>query len=225
MNKSLSDIILNSGDNDAKNEDDQLEPLSDEIDLIIDPKIKSFVKSVLLRASPFWASASSVNAPEAHPPDEDKPGGLVLHTKRVVRAVRLLMQTYDYSTSDRDNMIAAALLHDCTKAIWANDERTEIVHDILHPYTLDTFIEWCIGEDTIHADSSRYHTLDISIDTIQSILRLVRCSHGPWSPIPETIPVTSTEKLLHIADLLASNIHNVIDGPVPQEYRWIPPSS
>lgn len=220
MSKLLSDIIFNSGENDNSDEDIKLSVLQEQIDLISDPKVKSFVKSALLKATPFWQSSSSMISPFPHPPDELSDDGMILHTKRVVRIVFLLINGYDIPAFERDILLAAAILHDVTKAIWGDEEKTMVVHDSLHPYTADSFIEWCLNEDLKLSDSSQYHTLDLDTDSIQNILRLIRCSHGPWSPIPETIPISMSEKILHTADLIAANLHSIIDGENIKEERW-----
>lgn len=216
--KSLSESILNVSNNDSNNSNLML---AEEINLITDPIIKSFVESVLIRASPFWKSPSTF-IPEVHPPDEYSDGGLCLHTKRVVRVAALLISTYDCSQEDFNCLIAAAILHDVTKAIARtnNEEIEEVFHDTMHPYTVDNFINWCRTEDSLNADDSQPNTLLINEEQMYLILRLIRCSHGPWSPIPETIPSSSLEKILHMSDLIASSIHKIVDGPEIVESRW-----
>jgi hypothetical protein len=222
MTKSLSETILK-----AKKDQNSLvnDFFNEELNLITDPIIRSFVESVLIKATPFWRSPASL-APEMHPPDEYDELGLCLHTKRVVRVAALLISTYDCSQEDFNCLVAAALLHDITKALSKDrdeddDEEPVVFHDAMHPYTVDNFVNWCRTEDSLTADESQPNTLLIPEEQLFLILRLIRCSHGPWSPIPETIPSSSLEKILHMADLVASTIHRIIDGQEVRESRWI----
>jgi len=57
-------------------------------------------------------------------------------------------------------------------------------------------------------------------ETIQSILRLVRCHLGPWSPIPETYPITYMDYIVHVADNIASKLHTYIDDSGLINDKW-----
>jgi hypothetical protein len=218
--KSLSEAVLNKAQ-EIEKQDGPLMDLIDEIDTINDATIRSFVKSVLHRGDAFWYSPSSY-IPGHHPPDEMENGGLVLHTKRVVRCALLLTNTFECSPTEQDCLVAAALLHDATKAIWRGDQQEEIFHDQLHAYTVDTFIQWCKQEDAKNTDASKPNTIDIHDDVLAVILRLIRCSHGEWSAIPETFPITPLEKALHTADFISTNLHLIADGMDSDYLRWIP---
>lgn len=195
--------------------------LLEEIDIIADPTIKSFVRSVLIKADAFWHASSTI-IEMAHPPDEYGDGGLVLHTKRVVRTAILIANTFDCQPVEFDILVAAALLHDVTKPVWKDDEKNSILHDAMHPYTVDSFVEWALQSDQLKSEIDINNTLNLTEDVLNQILRLIRCSHGVWSPIPETLPITQLERALHIADLIASNIHHIIDGKDVVEERWHP---
>jgi 23S rRNA maturation-related 3'-5' exoribonuclease YhaM len=217
--KSITDKLLELGTIESI-DDHTLIDLLDEIDIINDPKIKSFVRSVLSKAESFWIAWSS-NIPNVHPPDEYEVGGLILHTKRVFRAALVLLSTIEASSIDSDCLLAAALLHDVTKTVWQNSDKENVVHDIMHPYTVDNFIDWCRIQDRDKGEDSTANSLEILDESLLKITRLIRCSHGGWSPIPETVPVTMLEQTLHIADLIATNVHIIIDGSEVNLDRWI----
>lgn len=181
---------------DNPEEDKILAPLLAEIDLIDDGAVKHFVRQVLLSADPhFWTIPSSFSG-KHHPADEHGEGGNVLHTKRVVRACKLICESQERGPFETDIMIAAAILHDLTKGIKKGEE---FEYDPLHPYTVD----WrALKVDTVLED-----------EFVQQILRLIRTHLGIWSPIPETIPMSSLEWSLHLADNLASKMHWIMDGP------------
>ena len=220
-NKSILDDILNKEKDSISIEEEAiiLKPLSEEIDLIINDGIKSFVKSILIRSNSFWEIPSSFSG-RFHPPDEHNKGGNALHTKRVVRAAKVIGDSYSLNTEERDLVYAACLLHDVTKGTTSSDDDKSFVYDPMHPYTVRHFVEKCQAHDKKYAGESQSSTLFVDEETVQSILRLVRCHLGPWSPVPETIPITYMEVIVHLADNLASKVHYITDGDTIIEERW-----
>lgn len=222
MKKTILDELLNKDiffDNNTE-ENLKLEKLIKEINLISSTNIKSFVRSILLKSKDFWTIPSSFSG-KYHPVDEHGVGGNVLHTQRVVRIAKIMCDSYVLDREERDLIYAASILHDVTKGK-LKDGSEECVYDPFHPYTLDKFVDWCIEDDKKYASESSSTTLYVDSDTIQSILRLVRCHLGPWSPIPETMPSTHAEMIVHLADNIASKLHSVVDGEAIMEYRWKP---
>lgn len=203
---------------DTTNENEVLAPLLEEVELIQDYGTKLFVKSILLKAPKlFWTGPASATG-KWHPPDERGVGGNVLHTKRVVRVVRLLAEAQERSPYQVDQLVAAAILHDIFKNVEWQDG--SIHSDKMHPYRLDSFVEWARKEDEKFSTESTPTTLLIEEVMLEPILRLVRCHMGKWSPIPETIPLTYMDWTLHFADNIAANLHNIIDGDKIVEKRW-----
>lgn len=216
MKDDLLDEILQDN-RPFKEEDEILRPLLEEIDLIDDPNIMSFVRAVLIKAPTYFWTVPSDFVDHHHPPDESKEGGLVLHTQRVVRLAREMTAAQDRGQEELDLITAAALIHDITKATPLPDG--SYIYDSMHPYTVDTIVRWVRQEDK-GKDESHSSSLWISEEDMNTILRMVRCHKGSWSPVPETIPVTSLELTLHLADLLASKMHIMLDGDIIKEGRW-----
>ena len=224
MDKQMSNNILDEilSENNSvipkKDEDKILEPILEEINYIFDESIKSFVRAILLRASSFWSIPSSFSG-KYHPADEHNYGGNVLHTKRVVRAAKIMCQSYSLSKEDTDIVFAACILHDVTKGIRLEGEDS-FHYDPMHPYTVAKLVQRCQEDDKNYASESQSSTLFISEDVVQSILRLVRCHLGPWSPVPETIPITYMDMIVHLADNVASKVHYIVDGEKINLDRW-----
>lgn len=216
---SISETFLNSKDDAATPPELDISALDYEIDLISDPKIRKFVRYLLSHAPVFWKAPATL-VPDIHPPDEETAGGLLLHTKRTVRVAVLLSTTFDISSqTEVDYLIAAALLHDVTKFIY-DDKAEQFLFDPMHPYTIDRYVEWSI-EECLTGNASGDTTIEADADAIVSILRLIRCSHGIWSPIPETVPTTILERALHESDLIASNLHVLCDGNEVKRDKWM----
>ena len=214
----LDDILSEDISSSQDHEDELLDPLLDEIDLIQDESTKSFVRSCLLKASIFWQIPSSFSG-KYHPPDEHGYAGNVIHTKRVARIASIMADSYSLSEEERDTVIAAALLHDITKGI-PSESQEEFHYDPMHPYTVNKFVSECIKYDKEYANDTQSSTLFISEEMIQSILRLVRCHLGPWSPVPETYPITYLDYIMHLSDNIASKLHIIIDGSELINDKW-----
>lgn len=220
MTKSILDEILVDKNSNAlsKIEDEKLQPLIDEINLISDDAIKSFVRSVLFKAENFWDIPSSFSG-KYHPNDEHGTGGNVIHTKRVTRIAAIFADSYTLSAEEKDIVIAASLLHDVCKGI--KDSHDSVVrYDPMHPYAVGKFVDKCRLHDKKIASESDSSTLYLSEDVVQSILRLVRCHLGPWSPVPETYPITYLDFIVHLADNVASKIHLVIQDSDLINPKW-----
>jgi HD superfamily phosphohydrolase YqeK len=210
MPKSILDDLLIDKKNESTSvsEDQILAPLLDEIKVISDESIRSFVRSVLIKAENFWDIPSSFSG-KYHPADEHGAGGNVLHTKRVVRIALILSESYNLTMEEKDIVVAAALIHDLCKG--KKDHGSDTVsYDPMHPYAVANFVQKCQLHDKKFSSETDSSTLYLSEDIIQSILRLVRCHLGPWSPVPETYPITYLDFIVHIADNVASKLHSVI---------------
>lgn len=220
MTKNVLDEILSDKSKATfKNEEDiMLAPILKEIEYIFDENIKSFVRSILLRSKSFWLIPSSFSG-KYHPIDEHNEGGNVLHTQRVVRAAKLMCESYSLAKEDTDIVLAACLLHDVTKGIMIDGEDS-FHYDPMHPYTVGKLVKICQEDDIKYASESQSSTIFLSEDIVQSILRLVRCHLGPWSPVPETMPITYMDMIVHMADNIASKVHFIIDGDIVVEKRW-----
>lgn len=220
MSKSiLDDLLIQKNESvSLKEENDILFPLLKEIDLISDDAIKSFVRSVLVRADIFWKIPSSFSG-KYHPADEHNEGGNVLHTKRVIRVAMIMADSYSLSVEETDIVLAACLLHDLCKGIPSKDD-SSFHYDPMHPYTVGKFITHCQNDDKKFANESQSSTLFVGEELVQSILRLVRCHLGPWSPVPETFPITYLDYIVHLSDNIASKIHTVIEDSELINPKW-----
>ena len=224
MTNDLLEELLNIEENDIdtiEEENTKLSPLLLEINLIFDESIKNFVRAMLFRAESFW-KAPSTNTTGYHPPDELKIGGNIIHTKRVVRIARTMCSSQERTQHDLDIITAAALIHDVTKGIEVNGEFN---FDSMHPYTVDHFVAVVMSNEEKNTNNEKrsYNPISIDMEDCATILRLVRCHLGPWSPIPETFPITLMEWIMHFADVIATQLHTIIDGEEIESWRWIEP--
>lgn len=215
----LNKIIQSSNSSltDKEIEDSVLEPLLEEIELIRDHSISSFVRSLLLRSKEFWKIPGSF-ASVYHPPDEDNDFGNVLHTKRVVRVALIMCANLVYSNIETDIIIAACILHDLTKGVEAEDGKFD--YDEFHPYTIDNFYQTVKRQDLLNSETQST-VLHLDDQTIGKILRLVHCHEGADSKIPETRPLVEEEMIVANANSIASRLHWIIDGDSIIMDRWL----
>jgi hypothetical protein len=210
--KSILDELLDEDVSFKPNEEEDklLTPLMEEINLISSQQIRLFVRSVLLQAKTFWKIPSSFSG-KYHPADEHNSGGNVLHTKRVVKVSKVICDSYGLLVHEKDLVYAACLLHDVTKGIAHDNSKEDFFYDPMHPYTVGAFVKKCQDNDKKYGSESASSTLFLDEETVQSILRLVRCHLGPWSPIPETVPSTYMDMIVHLSDNVASKLHTIVE--------------
>lgn len=214
----LDDILVENKKDFVLQENEILEPLLEEIELIEDESIKSFVRSVLLKSELFWVVPASFSE-KYHPYDEHGPGGNLLHTKRTVRVASTISDSYSLTQDEKDIVLAACLIHDVTKGIpTENDESFH--YDPMHPYTVGPFVISCQQYDKEYGNDGLSSSLFVSEDALQTILRLVRCHLGPWSPVPETYPITYLDYIVHISDSIASKLHSFIEDSELINEKW-----
>ena len=227
MSDDLLEDLLNTVDNkgSSEEEDTKLFPLREELILIQDIHIRSFVRALLFNTGAFWKAPASHTEGNC-PPDEIMEGGIIKHTKRVVRIARMLALSQERDQHEMDIITAAALLHDVTKCLEADGKYS---FDYMYPYTVDRYAQIVARSQeayqALEGTSSFSSATDIKPDDCAMILRLIRCHMGPWAAIPETYPISQAEWILHFADVLATQLHTIIDGDNVEQWRWIKPES
>jgi len=197
-----------------------LQPLLAEIEAINDIGIQLFVRSVLLNSPSFWTMPvmpDDSTLVKEWPKDVYGTNGDMLNTRRVFRSAMLLADSYQLEGEDRDLLLAATLVHSVTKYEYKNGD---IVYNSFYPYTFDSFVDELRSKQQISSSEDASTTLVIQDDLVRKIGRLVRCQNGPWSIIPETIPMNTLEICMHIAFYMAMAVDYIIDGSEVIEERW-----
>lgn len=201
-------------------ENEVIAPLALELQLIDNKEILDFVRGILYRIDEdFWSMPSSVTEGE-NPPDEYGAGGNVLHTRRVTRIAAQIAIAQDFDQEDFDRLIAACLLHGATKILDVNGSYS---YDPFHPYTVESVIAHCRMLDDKDSSDSHSSTLFIEDEDLSAILKAIRCQKGMWSVVPETTPSNLVDWALHLGELLATNLHHMVDGSDVQDWRWSAP--
>lgn len=199
------------------------EPLRREIDLIPDKFIREYVSIILYYSDYFWDSPAS-NLEDHYPLDEYGKGGLVLHTKRTVRAMFCIINSAKVSEEDVSALMAAAILHGVCKPLTPYDPDSDEgnLHDINFMINIDRFIMEAFQKaiaDMVYPNISNELELKYQI-ILNKIMRLIHCCEGTFSPIEELFPEDTLEIMFASAQIVAKSLHVIVDGFDIIDERW-----
>ena len=158
------------------------EVFENELQLISDFNLRQQVRNLLDKVDPRHATEPASSTGKYHPDFAHGSGGLIRHTKAVVMLANELCNTRP--DIDRDNVIAAAILHDMHKY---DNISMHTCHE--HPYLM---------------------ALDAAaLNLPQEVIGLIESHMGQWTKskrsfIELPMPANDSEWLLHYADYLAS---------------------
>lgn len=169
-----------------------------EIETIKDKNLRKFAKVLVENADDYFFEIPASSTGKHHPEYTNIVGGLLLHTKAVLAIVNEILQTKLFLVNDReeDLLRIAALAHDIKKN---GDGKTRYTVKN-HPYLATLFI----------TDVYKKHKKLLSDDDVKYINDAVEKHMGKWG---DKMPSNDSEKILHVADVLASrkNIEVVFD--------------
>jgi len=180
------------------------EPLEQEIRMIVKPDIQEFVKFALESAPAyFWTDPASKSG-RYHPTKSRQVGGIVHHTRLVVYFANSLVESMGCEHW-RDEIIAAALLHDAFKN---GDGTTKYgTNWSAHGVNLRGWLE----------SKPKWQSF-ANIASVNKILDLCGKHMGKWGGTAPR-PGAMEDWLIHIADMIASrrlvNIDQFDENKVP----------
>jgi 23S rRNA maturation-related 3'-5' exoribonuclease YhaM len=158
------------------------------VEHIEDSNLKHLVIVCLDRLpSYFWTKPSSSTG-KYHPSDEHIPGGLSLHTARVVDVVELLCETRILKVS-KDEAIAACLLHDVARFGFDVNATPHTLRE--HPMLGEEFFRQTWNEDNWGVDE----------DVMQRISHAIGSHMGRWHT---SSPESPLDQIVHLADMIAA---------------------
>jgi len=173
---------------------ERLETFKEELTLINKPEIREFVEACI-EVSPDYVfeDCPSSSSGKYHPVDELSGDGTVLHTKRVFALAYELSRGFDCEYN-RDEICAAALLHDMTKQGLVKSGNTVKDHpQIMAKLVADVYKEKF--QDKLNRESAL------------KIYYAIFYHYGPWSSteIRKSLREYTPEELcVYISDYIAS---------------------
>jgi HD superfamily phosphohydrolase YqeK len=185
-------------------------PFIDELKLIKSHVIRQFTIDCLAEAPDYFWTLPASTGGEHHATDEIKEGGLILHTRRVVRMCQHLIGMSEtlWTPKLEDKLISAAILHDtfrcgrkgrekyCPKIRDDPDSELVLCTDSMHPL----YPAWELKEI-----AEKYG------DFAQEILQAIAQHYGRWLKIK--VETSGVGRVLHMADYIASrrDVHIDLD--------------
>lgn len=170
----------------------------DEIDTIKDIDNRKFALILLSKVPDYFFSVPASSSGKYHPKNDLGEGGLVRHSISVARMLDHLLEPYgyfDFNEEQKDLLKIAALFHDCMKS-GTQEEYEKGQHTrFLHPLYAANFIM------TVAITNS------YSYEKALFIYNAVIAHMGQWNTnVTGELPTPKTpdQKVLHLADYLAS---------------------
>ncbi len=185
---------------------DRIKIFEKEINILHLDNMKEFAKIIISDAPEYFFHVSASSTGKCHPSYALGEGGLVRHTKAVIRFFNYFMNLEQYSSIfddiDIDCGIIACLAHDMYKS-GSQEEYNVLIKENKKVYTVFEHPE--LAANFIRSYGNRYSTY-VECEFIASLIE----SHmGQWNKSDRSEstlkkPVTDMQKLVHLADYLAS---------------------
>jgi hypothetical protein len=172
----------------------------DAIDEINDIDNRRFAHCLLGRVPDYFFIVPASSSGKYHPQNDLGEGGLVRHSISVLRMLEHLLEPegyFDFTDEQKDLLKIAALFHDCMKSgtqeEYENNQRTKF----LHPLYAANFIMTTAIENEYPYEKALF------------IYDAVIAHMGQWNKNKNEsgmlpTPTTMSQKVLHLADYLAS---------------------
>ena len=172
----------------------------DAIDEINDIDNRRFARYLLDRVPDYFFIVPASSSGKYHPQNDLGEGGLVRHSISVLRMLEHLLEPegyFDFTDEQKDLLKIAALFHDCMKSgtqeEYENNQRTKF----LHPLYAANFIMTTAIENEYPYEKALF------------IYDAVIAHMGQWNKNKNEsgmlpTPTTMSQKVLHLADYLAS---------------------
>ena len=169
---------------------ERLKAFDKELSLIKDSNVKKLTKESLKEADDYFFIEPASSSGKYHPEFALGAGGLVLHTKAVVYFLKEILRSeiYDIDEFHQDLLILSAIVHDIKKF----GDKKNSGHTVKnHPELACDFIEMVNkkNKDLLAKKDLKY---------------VQECVKKHMGVFGSDIPKTDDEKILHLADLIAS---------------------
>ena len=172
----------------------------DAIDEINDIDNRRFARYLLGRIPDYFFIAPASSSGKYHPQNDLGEGGLVRHSISVLRMLEHLLEPegyFDFTDEQKDLLKIAALFHDCMKSgtqeEYENNQRTKFLHPLYAAnFSMTTAIE----------NEYPYEKALFIYDAVIAHMGQWNKNKNESGMLPT--PTTMSQKVLHLADYLAS---------------------
>ncbi len=169
-----------------------------ELGYIKDDRLRESAKRIIRKLPDYFFEIPASSTGKYHPQFALGKGGLVRHTKVVVRIAHELLNNNrtigdDFLDSEKDLIIISLLIHDGLKSGLIESRYTVFEHPLL----ISSFI------------SDNYKEFNLTLEEVKLMTSILETHMGEWTKnykgqevLPK--PVTKFQKLGHLCDYLAS---------------------
>ena len=171
---------------------------SKELNFIKNDRIRKSLETMLKKLPDYFYEVPASSTGKYHPSYATGDGGLLRHTKVVVRMAEELFGIYKFPSRTKDLIIMSCLLHDTIKKGFEEEKYTRFDHPLLA------------------AENIRNHAKELKLtkDDIEFVCGCIESHMGrfntsEYSDIVLPIPQTPEQKFVHMCDYLGAR--KVID--------------
>ena len=174
-----------------------------ELNYIDDTVLREFIAYCLENAPDYFYTIPASSSGKYHPIQDLGEGGLIRHTKAVVQVAMDLIKSEQFKIGDndeKDNIIAACILHDIIKNGFTDSGMTLVEHPLLASEFVEQMYRQWEGEEK---DFIWWNKICIQF--------LIKSHMGIWNKDKEgneVLPLVGEYnpfgKLVHLADYIAS---------------------
>lgn len=184
------------------NKENKIKCFEDELEQFENPYIRTFTRTCISELPDYFFLKPSTSSGKYHSPDERGNYGLILHTKRVFSVLRALFRMEEYPQIPevrKEYLMSAALLHDGLKYGSAENQSEHTMFE--HPIFAAHFVK-AIGQREGYGPGAEIIASYIA-------LHMGQWNQSKYSQATLPKPTSIEQKVLHLADYMASNIPSV----------------
>lgn len=186
---------------------DKVKVFKEELSWIVNAKIKEFAEKAISMLPDYFFEVAASSTGKYHPPYALGPGGLIRHSRAAVKIAHELLGLEmfgKYTEDERDLMLTALILHDGFKHGRSETAGKYTVAE--HPVVC---ADWIRETDKL--------TEIIKPEQVEFLCGCIASHMGSWNTDYRTKkeilpkPKTAAQKLVHMADYLASRKYLIFD--------------
>lgn len=172
---------------------DKIKCFEKELGYINDEDIRESAKILLNHVPDYFFTIEASSTGKYHPKFALGEGGLVRHTKAVVRFAYELYGIYKFPSRTKDLIIMALMFHDSVKKGEEEERYTRFDHPLLAAEFIRKY------QDEMMLSSSDIEFLANGVSS-----HMGRFNTSTYSDVVLPLPKTPEEKFIHMCDYLAS---------------------
>ena len=166
---------------------------NNEIEYIKDERIKQNARIIINNLPDYFFTIQAASTGKYHPMYALGEKGLVRHTKAAVYFANTLFGIYKFDNPTKDIIILSLLIHDGLKKGFIEEKYTRFDHPLLIGELLDKI------KDELTLNETEINDIKTNVSS-----HMGKWNTSEYSDIVLPLPITVTQKFIHMCDYLAS---------------------